>query len=110
MDNHEHLPPVEGEHNPCFNCPTIPTQAAMDKIILVGFGEATVRRNGVVVLDCERDWEEERYPTFEDAEDLAAADPGDDWRVILNGPMHGETYQRQGERVWILVERNEGFA
>jgi hypothetical protein len=29
---------------------------------------------------------------------------------VLDGPLHGETYQRQGKNHWVLVERNLGFA
>ncbi len=111
---HQHKEPVEGGSNPCPHCPTIPTQALMGKMICVGFGEASICRDGVVVLDASRafdtagSWEE--IPTFADAERMAADDPAHDWTVILNGPLHGETYQRQREAVWICVERNEGFA
>lgn len=104
---HKHEPIIEGGNNPCPHCPPIPTQASMDKLIAVGFGEATIRRDGEIVIDAER---VEDWMTFADAEALAAADPNHDWRVVLHGPLHGETYQRQGDGVWLCVERNEGFA
>jgi hypothetical protein len=110
----EHQSPVEGGPNPCPHCPPIPTQARMDKIICVGFGNAEVTCDGRVVIDGERAFQtaqsEDDLPRFRDAEALAVADPDHDWRVILNGPLHGETYQRQGPEVWICIERNEGFA
>ncbi len=111
---HEHKPPIEGGPNPCPHCPPIPTQAQMDKMICVGFGEATLCRDGEVVIDASeafstaKGWDE--IPTFATAERIAATDPGHDWTIRLHGPLHGETYQRQGEGVWILVERNKGFA
>ncbi len=109
--SHKHLPPVEGEPNPCFNCPSIPTQAPMTKIIAVGFGCAQLNRDGECVLDGEEAIRnDEEPPTFADAEVLAAASPEHDWQVVLHGPLHGETYQRQGPGVWICIERNEGFA
>lgn len=48
--------------------------------------------------------------TFRFAEGKARQKPDADWRVVLHGPMHGETYQRQGKNRWVLVESNEGFA
>lgn len=105
--NHKH--PIEGGPNPCPHCPPIPTQAPMDKLIAVGFGFASVARDGEQVIDCENPPGEE-YLTFADAEAMAAIDPDHDWRVILYGPLHGETYQRQGVEQWVCIERNEGFA
>lgn len=105
---HEH--PIEGGTNPCPHCPPIPTQATMDKLICVGFGCAQVQRDGKTVMDGERWTEGDGFLRFSDAEAKAAADPDHDWRVILNGPLHGETYQRQGPEQWICIERNEGFA
>lgn len=81
----------------------------MDKIIAVGFGCAQVVCDGRVVIDGEHPPNDD-WVTFADAERLAVEDPDHDWRVILRGPLHGETYQRQGPEVWVCVERNEGFA
>lgn len=104
-----HRDPVEGGPNPCLNCPPIANVASMEKIIAVGFGAAEVRKNGETVLDGEHPPNGECV-TFADAEALAAAAPEHDWLVVLDGPLHGETYQRQGPKYWVLVERNEGFA
>ena len=104
---------VEGGENPCPRCPPIPTQAPMAKVIFVGFGEAEIKRDGMVVLDCEKfghenDWE--NFKTFADAEEMAAADPDHSWLVRLYAPLHGETYERQGPGVWLCIRRNDGFA
>ena len=104
---HEH--PIEGGPNPCPHCPPIPTQATMEKLIAVGFGCATVTRDGEQIIDGERHPSDE-FLTFADAEAMAVIDPDHDWRVILHGPLHGETYQRQGVEKWVCIERNEGFA
>lgn len=89
-------------------------KASMDKVICVGFGEAQVLRNGIVVLDGEKICATAEGPedlaTFADAEKLAQADPNQDWRIVLNAPLHGETYQRQGEETWVVIEENQGFA
>lgn len=106
----KHEPIIEGGGNPCFNCQPIPTQAPMEKLIMVGFGVAVIRRDGQTVANGER-WDEgDGFLRFSDAEAMAKDDPDHDWRVVLHGPLHGETYQRQGEGVWLCIERNEGFA
>lgn len=111
--------PVEGGANPCPHCPPIPTQAPMDKLIAVGFGAAQVYRDGEFVADGEtgivwRNGVKERrdeFLTFADAEAWAVEDgDGHDWQVVLHGPLHGETYQRQGPEQWVCIERNQGFA
>lgn len=44
------------------------------------------------------------------AEELAAADPDHDWRIMIYGPLSGRTYQRHAPGSWVMVEQNEGFA
>lgn len=104
----------------------IPITFPPDGLIAVGFGYAGVTRDGREVLrepdspdiyDAdgellpEDQWPPEpEYPTGADAEALAAADPDHDWRIHIEGPLSGRTYQRQGEAGWVLVEQNEGFA
>ena len=102
-------PIIEGGPNPCFNCPHIDTVADMGKLIAVGFGSAMVTRDGEMILDGENPPTDD-FVTFQDAEDLAIADPDHDWRVVLNGPLHGETYQRHEPGKWCIIERNDGFA
>ena len=77
-------------------------------MIAVGFGYAGVTCDGTERL---REVPElEACPTVGDAEALALREPDADWRIILDGPLHGETYQRQGVGRWVLVAKNEGFA
>ena len=105
------LPALDGRPNPCVCCPPIPAKLPMDAIIAVGFGAATVTRDGVVMIDGERTYSQTGdAPVAADAEALAARDPDHDWRITLFGPLHGEEYQRQGEGQWVLIEKNEGFA
>lgn len=110
MSNCEHKPIIEGGPNPCPHCPPIPTQARMDKLICVGFGCAQLHCDGKMIADGEQWAEGDGFLRFSDAEEMAIADPCHDWRVILHGPLHGETYQRQGDGIWVCIERNEGFA
>jgi hypothetical protein len=103
------LPPVKDLHQGCANCSTAARVAPMNMLIAVGFGSAYVMKDNVCVYD-EGRVEGENYWTVQDAENMAALDPGHDWQIIKHGPMHGETFQRQGERNWVCVESNKGFA
>lgn len=95
------------KRNPCACCPPIPVKLPMNAPIAVGFGIACVTRNGKLI------WEEtnktRRPHTVQWAERKARKSRGD-WRIILHGPLHGETYQRQGKNNWICIEQNRGFA
>jgi hypothetical protein len=48
--------------------------------------------------------------TTQDAENAALKDPDHDWRIIKHGPLYGVTYQRQDVGLWVLVDKNIGFA
>ena len=104
----ERLPALPGRNNPCLCCPPIPAEFPADGVIAVGFGMASLTRDGSIVWK-ERGQEYDEYMTGAQAEVLAAADPDHDWRIVMFGPLHGESYQRQDGH-WFLVERNEGFA
>jgi hypothetical protein len=80
----------------------------MGMAISVGFGSAQVTKDDELVY-CEQQ-NEENYWTVQNAEDAALKDPDHDWQIQLVGPMHGETYQRQGPGKWVCVESNPGFA
>jgi len=103
------LPAIEGGFGGCLNCGYQHEQLSMNTRIAVGFGEASVRKDGTLV------WEEDPHTEFTDcwtvmkAENLARKDPDHDWRVTLHAPMSGRVYQRQGRNLWVLVEKNRGF-
>lgn len=102
----EKLPPLDGgSGHGCLNCPGKPHALPMSTVLAVGFGMVTVTKGDEVVWvgDDEHRWLR-RY------ERMAAADPDHDWRVEFIGPLSESTYQRQGEREWVLVERGMGFA
>jgi hypothetical protein len=120
----EKLPVLPGRPNPCLCCPPIPSKACLTKIVAVGFGGAMATRddecvadgeNGLLFvhgdsLECREPIHTEEFLTFDDIEAIALKDPDHDWRIRLDGPLHGETYQRQGDGEWMLVEKNDGFA
>ena len=107
----EKLPAIEGKHGGCLNCGPRPSYFPADGIIAVGFGYAGVLRDGNSVYDEPRDAKsDDEYMTGAQAEALAAADPDHDWRIVLEGPLSGRTYQRHGPNEWALIEQNMGFA
>lgn len=115
------LEPITAPHSHgCLNCNhAITLTFPPDAEIAVGFGMAACLKDGLPVLEepqmrfDENDEpidEDLEYPTGADAEALAAADPNHDWRIQIEGPLSGRTYQRQGANNWVLVEQNRGFA
>lgn len=107
----ELLPRLEsGSHSGCLNCGPHPTDFPMDGRIAVGFGDASLLKDGVAVWSesYNLDWEE--CMTGQQAEDLAAKEPECDWRISIQGPLSGRTYQRHGPGLWVLVAANRGFA
>lgn len=103
----------EMKGNPCLHCPDPKAELHAEAIIAVGFGDAHLERDGEILWDETTngeglDWGD--MMTCARAESMAAKDPNHDWRIVLNGPLHGETYQRHGNGKWVCVEQNEGFA
>lgn len=105
----EKKPAIVGTYGGCLNCGPRPSFFPMTGVIAVGFGSATLSKDGQVIYE-EGDREFEDCMTGEQAEALAAADPDHDWRIELYGPLSGRSYQRHGAGEWALIEQNEGFA
>lgn len=103
------MKPLPGRVNPCLNCPPIIRLLELQRHIAVGFGDAHLECEGVVLWQEEQD-EFKDCLTVAEAEAMAQQWPECDWRIVMHGPMHGETYQRQGTGKWVLVESNGGFA
>jgi hypothetical protein len=104
------LPVLPGKNNPCLHGPPILPVLELDAVIAVGFGSAGVSRDGETVWEEQQGEETGDYWQCSDAEAAAAKDPDHDWRITFHGPLHGETYQRQGKAQWVLVQKTEGFA
>jgi len=81
----------------------------MNALIAVGFGDATVTKNGEEVYS-ENTHDEENLWSAQDAENLAKQDPDNDWRIHLEAPLGDRHYQRQGDGHWVLYKRGMGFA
>ena len=106
----EKLPAIERKYGGCLNCGPRPDTFAPDMRIGVGFGMAALTRDGSYVAGEEPGMEWDALMTGAQAEALAVADPDHDWRIVLDGPLSGRTYQRHGSSEWVLVEQNRGFA
>lgn len=107
MNEWAKLPAIEGKHGGCLNCGPRPSMFPEDGLIAVGFGFAGLTRDGDVVW---QEGESDDLMTGAQAEKVAALDPDHDWRIVLNGPLSGRTYQRHGDGEWALIEQNSGFA
>ena len=108
------LPPLSARkaHRGCLLCPPITDMLDLsgDGRIGVGFGFAALTRDGKIVWseDPASEWED--LMTFAEAERRAKFNPHHDWRIVLDSPLCGRTYQRHGLGLWVLVESNAGFA
>jgi len=103
------LPAYEGQiYHGCLNCPSIKRRATLTTLISVGFGYAAVKKDGEVVFS-ERSTDK-RCRRLRSFEMQARKDPDHDWRLILDAPLRGREYQRQGKNNWVLIRSDEGFA
>lgn len=105
----EKKPAIIGTFGGCLNCGPRPSFFPADGQIAVGFGMAALMKNGRTVWS-EDQMEDQDPMTGAQAEEMAAKDPDHDWRIILEGPLSGRTYQRHGPNEWALIEQNQGFA
>lgn len=112
-------PAIKSGGPACLCCGTPTDLFPMDGVIAVGFGEASVTKNGLSVYDEPQVYlddngepidEDLQYWTGADAEKAAEADPDHDWQISKYGPMYSAVYQRHGPGQWVLVERSAGFA
>jgi hypothetical protein len=100
--------------HPCLCCGRIDQHLPPSALIAVGFGYAALERDGLPIWTepMSSDTTDEDLMTCEGAEKVATAWPFKDcdWRIKLEGPLSGRTYQRQGPGNWVLVKQNTGFA
>lgn len=107
----------------CLNCElngAKPLTFGADNIIAVGFGSATLTKDGQLVYEEPRlDYDDDGVPkegpepdymTGATALALAKSEPERDWIIDLQGPMSGRTYQFQGDAGFVMIDQNEGFA
>jgi hypothetical protein len=108
---YEKLPAIEGGSGGCLCCGYQYQHLPLDSLIAVGFGYATVTKNGEEVyneMDVMHD--EDKLWTVQDAESIALKDTDNDWRIHLEAPMSERHYQRQSDGLWVLYKKGQGFA
>jgi len=113
-------PAIEAGGPACLCCGTPTALFPMDATIAVGFGAATVTKNGKCVYEEPQIYIAENgddieppegsYWTGADAEKAAAADPDHDWRISKYAPLYEAEYQRHAPGQWVMIRRGEGFA
>lgn len=104
------LKALPGALNGCLCCPPIEAKFSMRQRIAVGFGFAAVLCDGKPIWQEGADMPFEKCWTGRKAENRAARYPRHDWRIVMDAPLAGRTYQRHGKGNWVLVEKNQGFA
>lgn len=104
-----YLPPLKTVNVSCLCCGGTDLHLSLDTVLCNGFGGWQITRDGELFFEDEMDKEWEEFKTLAFIEEQAKNDPDHDWRAVNYTPLHGETYQRQGDK-WVLVEQNEGFA
>jgi len=103
------LPPWKGIISQgCLNCPPVRRQAPLYTVVAVGFGFAAIKRDDEFVYMEEANCK--RHRRLRSFEKMARNDPNHDWRLILDTPLRGREYQRQGYNDWILIRSDKGFA
>jgi hypothetical protein len=103
------LPAIDGKTGGCANCGIRPSVFEADNRIAVGFGMAALTKDGGYVwAEDGKEWDD--CMTGAQAEAIAVADPDHDWRIDIQGPLSGRTYQRHEAGQWVLIEQNRGFA
>lgn len=104
-------PAIKVKHGGCLNCGTRQIFFPPSGLIAVGFGYAGLHRDGEPIYTEPNEPEsDDEYMTGAKAEELAAADPDHDWRIVMDEPLSGRTYQRHAAGEWVLIEQNQGFA
>jgi hypothetical protein len=103
-------PPIKGGKTVgCLNCGYKPEIVPLGMRIAVGFGAARLTKNGEVVWE-EGNKEFKDCITVAQAEEIAAKDPDNDWRIELYGPLSEAVYQRHNKDKWVLIKTGLGFA
>ena len=102
--------PIKGGHGGCLHCGYQYDIAPEEMLIAVGFGVATVTKNGKEIYNEMSVKNEDDLWTLKEAEQEALKDEDNDWRIHLVAPLSERHYQRQGKNRWVLYEKGQGFA
>ncbi len=84
-------------------------QLALATRLLPGVGYAVITRNGETVAELHGMNGESGMTAF-DAEELALADPEQEWCIHLVGLLDDRRYRRAGNGRWLLYRRGYGLS
>lgn len=104
------LKAIEGGRGGCSCCGYQHDILPEDSIIGVGFGDASLTKDGKVIFQEDSNMDFDEIMTCKQAEELASKDSDHDWRIHLVAPLSERHYQRQGDKHWVLYEKGLGFA
>ncbi len=109
---YEPLPIIEERNELYFFSSYHHAVLPMEEEIKVGFGRAYLAKNNefIYIHDEMTASGNCLCMTVARAEELAEADPKNDWRIHLIAPLSDCHYQRQGRQNWVLYEKGAGFA
>ncbi len=102
--------PIKGGFGGCLYCGYQYDIAPEEMLIAVGFGVATVTKNGKEIYNENSIKNESDLWTLKEAEKEALKDEDNDWRIHLVAPLSERHYQRQDKNKWVLYEKGQGFA
>jgi hypothetical protein len=95
----------------CAHCPQTEEKLDPQTIFYYGFGGYHVEKDGKLFYRGNVESENpDDWKTLAEIELLAKESPDAHWKVILNNPLRGATWERALNGDWILTETNNGFA
>ncbi len=93
-----------------FNCPGTEDVLQMDTVLYNGFGGYRVTKNHCLFYQGDAGGDFLSFLTLQQIEAEASKTPEDTWKVILDNPLRGATWERRIDGNWVLIETNQGFA
>lgn len=93
----------------CICCPGNENTLPMETVLYQGFGGYHVEKDGEIYYWADSNLAWDQFKTLAQIERAARRTPGSVWRVILDNPLRGATWERHPDG-WHLIESNAGFA
>lgn len=97
--------PIKGGFGGCLHCGYQYDIAPEEMLIAVGFGIATVTKNGKEIYNENSIENESDLWTLKEAEEEALKDEDNDWRIHLVAPLSERHYQRQDKNKWYFMKK-----
>lgn len=96
---------TQSNGRPAWMLPAIEDEPLpLDWEVATGLGVGSVEKDGVCIYYTD----DNNIKLCSEFEAMAAQDPNHDWRIIFQDPGIELFYQRQGPKLWMLIDRNGG--